>query len=167
MSARGVPTVWLADNRHADGWQMRRARWKRKRRLITTLHVRAKLLYGGRRIGACSDFAWPSGTLGSSAIPPTAVPWRRVPTASGCKIAFDQRLFPRVPLRYALPGRSERACITDGPMAFRVSVGAEALIGPSLRTLRARWSPRRHSSYCGGMARSVPSSSPICRPRKN
>nr|DAR31667.1 MAG TPA: hypothetical protein [Caudoviricetes sp.] len=24
---------------------------------------------------------------------------------SGCKNAFDQLLFPRVPLRYALPGR--------------------------------------------------------------
>ena len=38
---------------------------------------------GGRRTGACSDFARPSGTLCSSAIPPTAVPWRMVPTASG------------------------------------------------------------------------------------
>ena len=29
--------------------------------------MRAKLLYGGRRIGACSDLALPSGTLGPSA----------------------------------------------------------------------------------------------------
>ena len=36
----------------------------------------------------------------------TAVPWRMVPRSSGCKDAFDQLLFPRVPLRYALPGRS-------------------------------------------------------------
>ena len=36
---------------------------------------------GGRRIGACSDFAWPSGTLFSSAIPVTAVPWRMVQRA--------------------------------------------------------------------------------------
>ena len=34
----------------------------------------------------------------------TAVPWRMVPRSSGCKDAFDQLLFPRVPLRYALPG---------------------------------------------------------------
>ena len=61
---------------------------------------------GGRRIGACSDFAWPSGTLGPSAVPPTAVPWRGVRRSSGCKDAFDQLLLPRVPLRYALPGRS-------------------------------------------------------------
>ena len=60
---------------------------------------------GGRRIGACSDLALPSGTLCSSAISPTAVPWRMVRKLSGCKNAFDQLLFPRVPLRYALPGR--------------------------------------------------------------
>ena len=45
----------------------------------------------------------------------TAVPWRMVPRSSGCKDAFDQLLFPRVPLRYALPG---------------ALVGADALIGP-------------------------------------
>ena len=38
---------------------------------------------GGRRIGACSDLALPSGTLGPSAIPPTAVPWRMVRRSSG------------------------------------------------------------------------------------
>ena len=36
------------------------------------------------------------------------IPAARVPRASGCKNAFDQLLFPRVPLRYALPGRSWR-----------------------------------------------------------
>ncbi|CAN3974415.1 hypothetical protein GOGPGP_GOGPGP_09225, partial [Dysosmobacter welbionis] len=58
-----------------------------------------------RRTSACSDLALPSGTLCSSAISPTAVPWRMVRKLSGCKNAFDQLLFPRVPLRYALPGR--------------------------------------------------------------
>ena len=62
---------------------------------------------GGRRIGACSDFALPSGTLQSSAVPPTAVPWWMVPTSSGCKDAFDLLLFPRVPLRYALLRRAQ------------------------------------------------------------
>ena len=38
---------------------------------------------GGRRIGACSDLDWPSGTLCSSAISPTAVPWRMVRRSSG------------------------------------------------------------------------------------
>ena len=37
----------------------------------------------------------------------TAVPWRMVPTSSGCKDVFDLLLFPRVPLRYALPGYSQ------------------------------------------------------------
>ena len=37
----------------------------------------------------------------------TAVPWRMVPRSSGCKDAFDQLLFPRVPLRYALSGYSQ------------------------------------------------------------
>ena len=40
-------------------------------------------LKGGRRIGACSDLDWPSGTLCSSAIPVAAVPWRMAPTSSG------------------------------------------------------------------------------------
>ena len=38
----------------------------------------------------------------------TAVPWRMVRRASGCKDAFELLLFPRVPLRYALPWRSWR-----------------------------------------------------------
>ena len=40
---------------------------KKRPLLVATLHIRAKLLYGGRRIGACSDLALPSGTLGPSA----------------------------------------------------------------------------------------------------
>ena len=40
---------------------------KKRPLLVATLHMRAKLLYGGRRIGACSDLALPSGTLYSSA----------------------------------------------------------------------------------------------------
>ena len=54
---------------------------------------------GGLRIGACSDFAWPSGTLGSSAIFVVTVPWRMVRRASGCKNAFDQLLFYCLALR--------------------------------------------------------------------
>ena len=69
---------------------------------------------GSRRIGACSDFAWPSGTLSPSAIPATTVPWRMVRRASGCKDAFDQLLFPRVPLRYALPGQLWRLVLSGG-----------------------------------------------------
>ena len=63
---------------------------------------------GGRRIGACSDSGLPSGTLGSSAIPVTAVPWRMVRRLVGVVDGFDLLLFPRVPLRYALPGPSRK-----------------------------------------------------------
>ena len=38
----------------------------------------------------------------------TRIPAARVRKSTGCKNAFDQLLFPRVPLRYALPGRSWR-----------------------------------------------------------
>ena len=85
----------------------RRARCKRKRRRARSGAV-ALRAYGGRRTSACSDLALPSGTLCSSAISPTAVPWRMVRKLSGCKNAFDQLLFPRGPLRYALPGRLSR-----------------------------------------------------------
>ena len=61
---------------------MRRARWKRKNRL-GALRCSGPPRDGGRRISACSDFAWPSGTLCSSAIPVAADPWRMVPALSG------------------------------------------------------------------------------------
>ena len=54
---------------------------------------------GGRRIGACSDLALPSGTLGPSAIPPTAVLWRMVRKLPGCKDAFELLLFSCLALR--------------------------------------------------------------------
>ena len=51
---------------------------KKRPLLVATLHIRAKLLYGSRRISACSDLGWPSGTLGSSAgsILPSRGGWR-------------------------------------------------------------------------------------------
>ena len=54
---------------------------------------------GGRRIGACADLALPSGTLGPSAIPPTAVLWRMVRKLPGCKDAFELLLFSCLALR--------------------------------------------------------------------
>ena len=76
----------------------RRARCKRKRRRARSGAV-ALRAYGGRRTSACSDLALPSGTLCSSAISPTAVPWRMVRKLSGCKNAFDQLLFYCLALR--------------------------------------------------------------------
>ena len=54
---------------------------------------------GGRRIGACSDLALPSGTLGPSAIPSTAVPWRMVRKLPGCKDTFELLRFSCLALR--------------------------------------------------------------------
>ena len=54
---------------------------------------------GGRRIGACSDLALPSGTLGPSAIPSTAVPWWMVRKLPGCKDAFELLRFSCLALR--------------------------------------------------------------------
>ena len=88
-----------------DKKRTRRARWKRKNR-FNALRCSGPPRDGGRRIGASSDFARLSGTLWPSAIPVTAVPWRMVRRSTGCKNAFDQLLFPRVPLRYALLWRA-------------------------------------------------------------
>ena len=77
-----------------------RARSKRKERFWSQLCTSgAKLLYGGRRIGASADLGGSSGTLDSSAIPVTAVPWRRVRRASGCRDAFELLLFYCLALR--------------------------------------------------------------------
>ena len=59
----------------------------------------------------------------------TRIPAARVWKSTGCKNAFDQLLFPRVPLRYALPWRAWGLYQTR-QKAFRIPVGADALIGP-------------------------------------
>ena len=62
-------------------------------------------------------------------------PRRGADGGRGCKGAFDVLLFPRVPLRYALPGPSRgsgrmwASAPTKDP-AGNVSVGADTLIGP-------------------------------------
>ena len=53
-----------------------------------------------RRFGLAFGHAWVFREFAA------AVPCRMMPTASGCKDAFELLLFPRVPLRYALPGQS-------------------------------------------------------------
>ena len=67
-------------------------------------------LKGGRRIGACSDLALPSGTLCSSAISPTAVPWRMVRKLPGCKDAFELLRFSCLALRRS--GDFRHQCFT-------------------------------------------------------
>ena len=60
-----------------------RARSKRKDRLDALRRSSSPPRDGGRRIGASADFGLPSGTLSSSAISGTAVPWRMVRRSSG------------------------------------------------------------------------------------
>ena len=90
-----------------------RARSKRKDRLDALRRVRASARRGSA--DRCKRRFWPAF---GHAFPfckfVTAVPWRMVRRSSGCKIAFDQLLFPRVPLRYALPWRSWKLQL--GPM---------------------------------------------------
>ena len=86
------------------------ARSKRKGR-FNALRCSGPPRDGGRRIGACFDFALPSGTLCSSAIFVTAVPWRMVRRSSGW-------LSDGLPSLSAAAGRAVR----DGPESGRFSI---------------------------------------------
>ena len=76
-----------------------------KKRLCALRHLRASALLRGaayrckRRFGVTFGHTWVFCEFAA------AVLWRMIPTASGCKDAFELLLFPRVPLRYALPRR--------------------------------------------------------------
>ena len=122
-------SFWLRQKR------MRRARWKRKRRL-GALRCSGPPRDGGRRIGASADLGWPSGTLWSSAVPVTAVPWRMVPTSSGWSSHGAAHLSADAPLAVGdgLDQRLEgRTYVSARPISagfYSISVGADALIGP-------------------------------------
>ena len=87
--------------------RMRRARWKRKRRLARfgAVALRARR---GSAYWCLLRFCLAFGHAMAFCEVDTAVPWRMVQWSTGCKDAFGQLLFPRVPLRYALPWRSWR-----------------------------------------------------------
>ncbi len=79
LSSRDAPPIFFSNLRkrkRAVHGPKEKAAWTRS----GAVALRAD---GGRRIGACSDLDWPSGTLCSSAIPVAAVPWRMAPTSSG------------------------------------------------------------------------------------
>ena len=122
---------------------------KEKAALVATLHVRAKLLYGGRRIGACSDLGWPSGTLCSSArsMLPSRGGWcggRRGARTHLTSFSFRAFRFTRKGYAASVSGRAANGCAaaTRSPSARRgrpvcrplrgrrTPVGADALIGP-------------------------------------
>ena len=99
-AGRGGGPVFVFDKK-----RMRRARWKRKNRFIALRHVRTSARRGSadrckRRFGLAFGHAILFFEVG------TAVPWRMVRRSTGCKNAFDQLLFPHVPLRYALLWRA-------------------------------------------------------------
>ena len=87
--------------------RMRRARCKRKRRWARSGAVALRARRGSA-YWCLLRFCLAFGHAMAFCEVDTAVPWRMVRRASGCKDAFELLLFPRVPLRYALPWRSWR-----------------------------------------------------------
>ena len=114
-----------------------RARSKRKGRL-GALRCSGPPRDGGRRIGASVDFAWPSGTLGPSArsILPSRGGW--CPGRRGARTHLTSFFFRAFRFATRSPGgrgslyrRADEGIRPYGrTMAFRVPVGADALIGP-------------------------------------
>ena len=77
---------------------------KKRTPFVALRHLRASALYGGRREMVPADSRWlPDGRGGVRCGLECGFPRRECGRESGCKDAFDQLLFPRVPLRYALP----------------------------------------------------------------
>ena len=98
-----------------------RARSKRKGRL-GALRCSGPPRDGGRRIGACSDFAWPSGTLFSSAgaILPSRGRWCGG-GRGGHRIEF---------LLFSLPLAVPRGSWYNGPMRASAPTGRRKAFGP-------------------------------------
>ena len=85
--------------------QMRRARWKRKNVRRDFGRRGPKLAYhtGAGRIGAHEFSMAAARARRDRSGPGSRSPRRGACRGRGCKTAFDALLFPRVPLRYALP----------------------------------------------------------------
>ena len=84
---------------------------KKRTPFVALRHLRASALYGGRREMVPADSRWlPDGRGGVRCGLECGFPRRECGRESGCKDAFDQLLFPRVPLRYALPRVAVGAC---------------------------------------------------------
>ena len=115
-----------------------RARSKRKGRL-DALRCSGPPRDGGRRIGACSDFACPSGTLGFSAISGTAVPWRMVLLRRGGRRTASAPLF-------AAAGRPARELVQradEGIRPYGDTAGPARRGRPVCRLLQERQPQRR------------------------
>ena len=109
--------------------------------LSANLHVRASLLkYEGRREMVPAGLRWlPDGRGGVRYRLDGGFPRRGCRRKSGCKNAFDQLLFPRVPLRYALP-RAVVAARCRGPINYQAS-------GSEKRSSSMRRPPRRRRHH--------------------
>ena len=122
---------------------------KKRPLLVATLHIRAKLLYGSRRIGACSDLGWPSGTLGSSArsVLPSRGGW--CPDRRGAKPHLTSFSFRAFRFATRCPGDRRSGClayaaifINDRPAAAkRGAKGIPDLPGPKLSPRAGRFRP--------------------------
>ena len=106
-----------------------RARSKRKGRLTRSgavaLRARRESAYRCKR-----RFCLAFGHAMAFCEVDTAVPWRIVRRASGCKNAFDQLLFPRVPLYPQGVRRIRKAA--KPPTAAQLLHAALAVVGASL-----------------------------------
>ena len=124
---------------------------------------------GGRRIGASADLARPSGTLYSSAISPTAVPWRIVRRSSGWSSHGAASLFAaascparELPIKASAPTEIPSALrILWGPTCVsalaRVTkatspVGADALVRPPAQAATTAQAARSDCAAVGGSA---------------
>ena len=101
---------------------------------------------GGRRIGASADLARPSGTLYSSAISPTAVPWRIVRRSSGWSSHGAASLFAaascparELPIKASAP-TTARAARSEAERAERGAGQMRPCTPP-----RPLASPRKHA----------------------
>ena len=125
-----------------------RARSKRKDRL-GALRCSGPPRDGGRRIGACSDLGWPSGTLGSSArsILPSRGGWcpgRRVARTHLTSFSFRAFRFatrcPALAEAVALP--RAKAFINNRPAAAKSGAGCiPDFPGPEVSPRAGRFRP--------------------------
>ena len=98
---------------------------KRKNALVATLHMRAKLLYGGRReIVPAGLRGLSDGRGGVRYRLDSGFPRRGCGGWPGCKDASDQLLFPRVPL-----ARKGYAASVSGKAANGCAVATRSLSG--------------------------------------
>ena len=112
---------------------------------------------GGRRIGASADFGPPSGTLGPSAIFPTAVPWREYqPCRGGYRMELLLFSLPLAPTEIpsALRILWGPTCVSALARVTKATspVGADALVRPPAQAATTAQAARSDCAAVGGSA---------------